>query len=42
MFFFQDSPGVDVDHLMATIQGSFLDKSPLLLDAGLDNNVSKF
>ena len=39
LFLLQDSPGVDVNHLMATIQGSFMDKNPLMLDAAVDNNV---
>lgn len=34
-----DSPGVDINHLMATIQGSFMDKNPLMLDAAVDNNM---
>ena len=31
---------VDIASLMNTLQGTFFDQSPLLLDAGLDNNVS--
>ena len=38
----QDSPSVDVSHLMATIQGSFIDNNPLMLDAAVDNNVRFF
>lgn len=34
-----DVAGVDVSGLMASLQGNFLDKNPLLLDAGLDNSI---
>uniref|UniRef100_A0A8W8ILA2 Renin receptor N-terminal domain-containing protein n=1 Tax=Magallana gigas TaxID=29159 RepID=A0A8W8ILA2_MAGGI len=33
-----DDPMVDIASLMNTLQGTFFDQSPLLLDAGLDNN----
>lgn len=33
-----DDPVVDIASLMNTLQGAFFDQSPLLLDAGLDNN----
>ena len=31
---------VDIASLMNTLQGTFFDQSPLMLDAGVDNNVS--
>ena len=40
MFILQDTPGVDLSGLITSLQGTFLEKSPLLLDAGMDNNVS--
>nr|XP_022341377.1 renin receptor-like [Crassostrea virginica] len=33
-----DDPMVDIASLMNTLQGTFFDQSPLLLDAGMDNN----
>ena len=36
----QDVPSVDTGYLMNSIQSAFFDKNPLLIDAGMDNNVS--
>lgn len=35
----QDGPGVDVDGLMATLQGSFMNQRPFSVDTQLDNTV---
>ncbi|XP_045199506.2 renin receptor-like [Mercenaria mercenaria] len=34
-----DNAGVDVGGLMTSLQGNFMDKNPLMLDAGLDNSI---
>lgn len=35
----QDTPMVDIPELMTSLQGTFLDKNPLMLDAAVDNNM---
>ena len=39
-FCVKDVPSVDVGSMMNQIQNTFFESNPLMIDAGMDNNVS--